>query len=71
MRNLNGNLNQVMPQEGRKHQVRVHLHLLSSPMLLDPIYSDAVRLLSFIPIFLSFTNPDAVPLLASQPHVGM
>lgn len=32
---------QVMPKQGRKHQVRVHLHYLSSPMLLDPIYSQA------------------------------
>ena len=32
---------EVTPQQGRKHQVRAHLHYLTSPILLDPIYTEA------------------------------
>ena len=32
---------EVMPKQGRKHQVRAHLAELSSPILLDPIYTAA------------------------------
>ena len=32
---------EVTPQQGRKHQVRAHLDYLSSPILLDPIYTEA------------------------------
>jgi 23S rRNA-/tRNA-specific pseudouridylate synthase len=39
---------QVRPMEGRKHQVRAHVFSLGTPMLLDPIYSDAGG--TFVPV---------------------